>query len=1737
MSSIDQSISEIKQRHAEGKGRATDKLRSSYFEDGDTYSKKGKKNGFGGKPRGVFEGKSESKDTKVMDRRSVKNQEVVNMTDGVVPIFPDVDQREEINQQSKIENGREVVKLKKALGVAEKEYEDLDNKYEELLSLEEKTEEQKKLEFELKRKLDLKDDELDSLEDRIEKFESLNALWSGDSEINKVQVSPSSVKKSYTDWFKGTEVDSKSEDHKQRIEKFESTLTGNKAKGPTPKERYQPTAEQKNKLIDLGYSENQISWVLNKKDIIFILKNDLKPEDWINKKRATVKSASALEQESKINSEGLQIEKPNTREMALEDARKLSLKEKKSLVESTKDQLRISEGFLKEAKSAGEVDRIKFYESDISFLKEKLEILTRETESSSVSTNKAKDSFNPISATRKVETIEPMVTVSDNVEIRQNPFEYRRETTTAPLSTASEMLQRNGDVAVGPQNLDNEIEGAENVIKSLQGVSSAEQLVEEKRKRLEYLKSQKAKEIEKEVVKENPIIVPRELKDLGWTDDNYNALSEDKKQFVYWHKAKPEDVIEGSLVKSVLESKDQAVELVGVSDEEKMASEFLDSVWEHVDIKTKTIKLSKQDEEKYNKNKEAIDIEFNRRVAQASTNEKREKDLTSKGVSAGAKEFIKGERVAAEDQRSVKDLSARLEQGYENLSKERLIEIAKERGLASGGDKQVLMDRIIKDDIAKGNENFGFTTPEISEKLKEFNISEKQMALISPEFFSLSPEKQRYLISKIEQKIYLDADINSKIKTEEDISKKGFFAKITANLKKGWTEVKTREALMEEYKLSVGKEYQDDISVLSAHLQTMPELKYVLNPKTKKLEAEFQYFELEENKESDNYWNKKYFNQTASKFGEVPKEWSSNRASKKEQNIYKRAEEEFEKRKNILLGSLIENGRRENKDETEEERQKREAGILIQMNELDGWTRFNSTLSQNPEIGTWSKDFFEKAAGGNVLKRAQVLGFMGFGALVKSASRKSELAGVVLSETAQQTMFYAGMGFSVVLGGYMGYRKKGKQYQEKEYRQQFGIEARAGKKNEKDKAIKKFGDAKISSERINKEIEKIKSETNEDKKQKLLESLKNRVFVVREMMEEDRMNDGNLKDKIKNRQALLISISNAEKTMLLNNFYDLDKGGEPTVFEQKLLKRFTDFIGDKAAEKYKNEKMAQAAIVGALTGAAGYYVGGLISEKVEEYQVVDRIKDAFDNIPNFSEMSSQITSFFKQGNPEINLDSAINETAVESASSSAAETTTNAAENYSVVKEVMAGSRGVIGAIDDLQDSLKEEFGKDMPPQYVEFMSKNPHVLAQEWGFYKPGEINESAKIMKGEGFSIDSKGVVRLMGLNGTDEVYVPEGVSGTSVVESERSFFDSGRGQENLAGVETEPSINKPTASISDYESPSRPEQVNEGYVRSGEVKPDTTSWFEKPVPTEFGASNIRGTWNFIEDQNGNIKDINTSRTISDDVINFRKNPRKFMTKDLSSLNMTDSTAVRILTENRPIVEELIIKEHILNAPNSGLNSEQLAAVKLQVVNLEGEVKAKTGGVFESKYPKPKAFENPLGIKPTKIVSFDTDAPVKPQVNPSVSSVSEGADFVPKKEVVSESIESSKDTIGKPEIVSLSANEKTYSLNTDSIRGQIRFIFDEDGNVDHVQLSHSTRIKGLENTDSFLIDDWKSKALNHSKDEAIGIKKIQQGVKILEEYKTIIKAGGFKEYSPEYIYMKNQISHLENIFKDVLK
>ncbi|MDQ5883185.1 MAG: hypothetical protein QG654_97 [Patescibacteria group bacterium] len=1149
---------------------------------------------------------------------------------------------------------------------------------------------------------------------------------------------------------------------------------------------------------------------------------------------------------------------------------------------------------------------------------------------------------------------------------------YEKIKKVVSAEEAAEHLSRKLE-SVSPEDVKKRIDGLENIINVLKDVPSAGPTLEIKKKELESLLKQK-KEQEEYKKRES------ELSSLGWTFEKYNSLTEEQKQYVYWYKIPADDFEVG---KDTSQKESVAVSTTETPDEEILAVNFLNSVW-NKRTSDGSFNLTKAEEGFYNKHKEAIDREYNKReqidlpkenIFEKSKEykisltregnpipkdaeeylkakiEKDKNDLSAKGTSEGVKEFLGDEK-----------LLTGLEKGYENFDKEQLIEVAKKRGLSSGGDKQKVIERLIKDDIENKTTDFGFAENEIESKLTEFNLSERDMVLLSPEFFALSTEKQKYLLSKLEQKIYLDAEFASKDKNEEQIKGMGFFKRMGASFVKGQRQVALRDKIIQDIKKSGIKDYRSDILTLNSYLADAPDLSYTPNEKGRLVP----HFEYVETASSDKKFEtpKVFFNVAASRFSEIPFEWSLKSATSSQREAYQKVYSSYTGAKESLMRAMLEEAKLKNPNINEEGEKTIRQNTLLEIAKADAQVKFGTFITQNPEMENLSANFFEKVLGAKANDFARGAMFAGAGFATKWLGRSMAVTGV-------------GLAVSGAVGGFMADRKVRLAYTEKELRKRYGAEV-------KDLGIKTSINSKNVYERLSGLVNQLEKTTDEKGKQRILETIKTRIFVTEEMMRDGRINFGSQKEHTLNQYKLSEMMSNAAVTIEMNRGFSEQKTEEEKVFD-----RFKQFVKDDSRQISKDAERLMAVMKGASVAMLGFSVGAGIRYAQEQ----GYLGAAWEAI---SEKGSE---GFKKAK-EIISDFSTEDTRV-----SPLPKIPNVIENATPVETVMAGSRGVIGAIDDMQDNLKLKFGNNIPEQYKEFLSKDPNKLAREWGFYKPGEVNESAVIKKGEGFSIDSKGVVRFVGLNGTDEVYIPKGVNNITAIESERNFFDSGKS--GAASVETPASIE--TESLSFESEPVRgPEVVNEGYVTSKEVKPESRNWFEKPAPTEFSASNVRGEWKFITSPDGKITGINTSRTISDDVINFRKNPRNFMTVDLKNTKLlapTDSFAVKTLTNNREIIEKFLTEKNILNASNSNLTAEQTTFLKDSVSTLNKEIQFKTGGAFDGKYEEPSVFgklEKSLDAKPEKITYFETDNQIKPKINPSVTSVSEGSDFVPKKEVV---------------------------------------------------------------------------------------------------------------------------------------
>ncbi len=1218
-----------------------------------------------------------------------------------------------------------------------------------------------------------------------------------------------------------------------------------------------------------------------------------------------------------------------------------------------------------------------------------------------------------------------------------------------------------------------------------------------------------------------------ELERNGWSLETYGNLTETERQFVFWHHVKAGDFKkEGDGNVSTESTTEQA-------SEEETVDEFVDSLVTGDRIKEGKISLTESEMVFYNKYKDQVDAEMSRRDAQR----KEQYELSARGVSEGAKVFLKQERGAAEVAREQKSFAEVLEKGYENFDKTKLIEIAKGRGLPSGGDNQTLIERIAKDDAEKNREDFGFASEQVKNKLADYSLSEKQMLKLSPEFFSLSSEKQMYLFSKLEQKIYRDTDFASKDKNEEEMKKMGFWKRLSASFAKGQRQVSLREQMIQKIKSGGILEYGQDISALNTYLLDTPELRYEPNEKGRLVP----YFEYVDTASSDKKFEtpKTFLNISASRFGEVPFEWSLPSATSRQREMYQQAFSSYTGAKESYVKSILDEAAKKNPNLSSEERTTLEKKARLEMMRTDAKVRFGSFITQNPEMETLSASFVEKVLGAKANDFTRGALFAGAGFATKWLGRSMAVTGV-------------GLGASAAVGGYMAYRKKNLEYTEKELRQRYGKESN-------DLWLKKPANSSNVYGRLEKLVGQLEKTTDEKSKQKILETIKTRIFVTEELMRDGRINFGNQKEQTANEFKLAEMMSKAAISVEMNGGFTKEK-----TKEEELLERFKEFVQDSDVQNEKNTVRALALTKGAAVGLLGFEIGyGL--RYAQEHGYLGAVWEVISEkgAEGFNKAKELLSSLSSE-----DAEFGTSKGAILESSNTPSPNQTNVE-----VEKVMAGARGAIGAIDDLQDKLRDKFGTAVPEQYQEFLSKDPNKLAQEWGFYKPGEAEESAVIKKGEGFSIDQRGVIRFAGLNGAEEVYVPENVKDVTVPGSERKFFDAS--QMESANVAQKPSVVE-TEVLSESRTPATSgalDTSNQNSTVRGSIPEERGSIADtrpgqRTVVNPLEATNpsVRGEWKFTTSPEGKITGINTSKTISEDVLRFRRNPRSFMTEDLSSTTLlakTDSFAVKTLTNNRELIEQLLVQKNILNTPTANLTAEESLFLKQNVLKLNKEIVLKTGGAFNGKYDE-VAIAEQLGRKP---IHFSTDNPIEPKVNPSITSTIEDSPSTSQKATVpaEESVGRRKpadalERIQKireeklaqantPEspvkspsesgvsVVSLSANEKTYSFNTENIKGKIRFVFDERGAITDVQDSTFTVIKGLDRPETLLKDDWMTKVKQYSIDEATGIKKIRSDMKALKEHLIILEEGKFTPNSLEYKYLLSQVNAFKAKYVDILK
>lgn len=1067
---------------------------------------------------------------------------------------------------------------------------------------------------------------------------------------------------------------------------------------------------------------------------------------------------------------------------------------------------------------------------------------------------------------------------------------------------------------------------------------------------------------------------------------------------------------------------------------------FADFVFENTNNGNVDMKAVREHADFYKKNASAVKSLIEKRL-------KEQKDLSARGVSPGAKEFIGEKKVEKVEIEKEKMVASGLEKVYENLNKEDLIAWAKERGIASDGDKQNVIDRLIQNDIEKKTTDFGFADNRTEAKLKEYNLSERDMISMSPEFFTLSADKQFYILQKIEQKIYLDAQIDSKDDVEQklkEMSPKHWYnfgqgiKKSFANLKKGHSEVNLREQKIKSIKEGGLKDYVTDLETYSSFLKDAPELKYIANEKGK-LVPVFEHVEVSEEK-TPHRAAQSFFNMSASQLGEIPFEWSSSNASSSEKQKHHEAMTSYKLAKEALFKSMNEEAKAKNPNETPEEAEARQKEISAKIIEADGRIAFGRYITQNPEIENKSKLFFEKLLGGKVDKVATGLAFAGVGYATKWLGRSMAITGV-------------GLAASAAVGGFISYRNKNLEFSEKELRQRYRGEA-------KDLSVKKPISFKKSYQRLEELVLQFESGESEKgakrDKDRTLERLKTRLFVNNELIESQRVDFGSKKEASYNQLKMSELTARASVLIEMNGGFS-----EEDTPEGKLFDRYKRFIGDEKVDNFRENEKDKAILKGMATGAIGFMVGSGIrsgQEYLTKNAVFSRAWDymsenavnglsALKNIISKGAESVPGTTHSVSGNfklPTVNLDTMrdVQEAAVDNTyvAMPVVENIKTPDVNVPDVKTPDVNSPEVVN--ETVPSSGKVENTIDTS----EYSTENAPRPIQTNELF-----NDTIKDKLGDGYEYNESGEGGVFSktepLENSDMARAGRAVEGDSFFRAEDNSYNHIRG---TFEIERDASGNAI------------------GFNTDRVVAPK-------------------------------------------DVIKFLQNPRNFLPDDLSGTDLefkTDSFAVKTLTDNRPEIVELLKEKNILNALNVDLNPADRTALEAVVERKQEELAEKTGGAFtlakahpEEIVQKPEAnlgvrraapsFEtDPLSGKPTAETATpraEVSTPKPETISPEVSSVSKGSDFIPNKEgVVRETVAQSPGvTEVTKEVGNVIADQKSISI--EGLNHNVYFSEFKDGEVyvnsggttawsldqtPEVRYEEATKFMTVENRDRFMGD-----------------------------------------------------------------
>lgn len=773
-------------------------------------------------------------------------------------------------------------------------------------------------------------------------------------------------------------------------------------------------------------------------------------------------------------------------------------------------------------------------------------------------------------------------------------------------------------------------------------------------------------------------------------------------------------------------------------------------------------------------------------------------------------------------------------------------------------------------------------------KLQEMQIKYEDLVQVVPDFASMSEGQQAYILAKSEEQgleqIQERADKDFQRKMAEQ---KGFLGGLKKVFQSGkFRREANRNAVNQHTGLNA---FSKDIEHLTKHVSENGwdinlnqdgtyQIEYISKPEGT-TEREAMFF--------DNY------NRYATALSDIPYEWGLPTASSAQKKAYKEAYENFGKCEKALRTALEQDGE-EHPD------------ILRWTFKTRGEIELNQFFSNERDISEKLDNMKNASFKSDLVKKI----FTADG-LTKTGLKTGIVASSFGARIFSKALYGLGgaMGASAIIGGILGWRQKSAEFkqdeknlrrqgvtqevferlknQDKEYQNLLKEFNKFGKREslsseEKQKldpiinamharermfknqemgiksTDKSVFDAKANTERINKLLMKVANEKDPLRREKSLNALQDRLQILDERLKAGRVNFGKTKDQLENKTALMEALVQAH--VYKYELSEREKSGDARKVDTRISGYFEKQDKQSGKERF-NEKTKNAIKKSAAASAITGVVAGLwmISEYFGGDDTVKAIKAAIDtNIDPTPVKLPNPTDF------EVSVD---------------------------------ASPRGAIATYENLQQELIEKYPNPelRPPHVQEFIDTPAEKLAMEDNMYRPGEVNESAKIFKGGKLGFNANG---------------------------ERFYTDARNGMDILSG---EGKFDGEHFDFKSYsEAKVAPENVGSGTVGESAVKPGgAENIFDTPKPAE-------------ELQLGVTKEVNISKNLNVD-FSIDKGIRGGLVSTFHDVNPDDFNAYHkayLKTDIKSYVDYLS-KETNFFRDNVGISQEQANSQLKDLVN----------------------------------------------------------------------------------------------------------------------------------------------------------------------------------------------------------